>query len=129
MSLSALIADLREFKRRHPSADKAAIEVHFSAHSGTTKARSVYVGSNFSLRFSEANTDSFSNVVLSLSALMNYDMNPLVICVVRPTRLDFLIANSTFLKRISHSSHTFRVDNIRGSFLGHDIIENYEGVP
>ena len=127
MSLSDLIADLREFKRRHPSANKAAIEVHFSAHSATRKARSVYVSSNFSLRFSEANTASFSNVVLSLSALMNYDMNPFVICVVRPTHLDFLLANSTFLKRVSHSSHTLRVDNIRGSFLGHDIIENYDG--
>jgi hypothetical protein len=128
-SLSALIADLRDFKRRHPSADKATIEAHFSAHSSTTKARSVYVGSDFSFRFSEANTGSFSNVVLSLSALMKYDTNPFIICIVRPTRLDFLLANSTFLKRISHSSHTLRLDNIRGSFLGHDIIEDYEGVP
>jgi hypothetical protein len=128
MSLSALIADLRDFKRRHPSANKAAIEVHFSAHSGTTKARSVYVGPNFSLRFSEANTGSFSNVVLSLSALMRYDESPFVVCVVRPTHLDFLLANSTFLKKISQTSHKFRIDNIRGSFLGHDIIRVYEGI-
>ena len=31
------------------------------------------------------------------------------------------MANSTFLKKISHSSQLLRVDNIRGSFNGSDI--------
>jgi hypothetical protein len=53
----------------------------------------------------------------------------MIICIVRPDRLDFRLANATFLKRISHSSHNLRVDNIRGSFLGHDIMDEYEGLP
>lgn len=43
--------------------------------------------------------------------------------------LTCLLANSTFLKKISHSSHQLRENNVRGSFLGHDIIRNYEGIP
>jgi hypothetical protein len=50
------------------------------------------------MRFSEARTGSFSNTVLSLSALKAYDQNPFVIVVARPDRVDFLLANSTFLK-------------------------------
>ena len=84
---------------------------------------------DYAFRFSEANTGSFSNVVLSLSALQNYDALPFVICIVRPDRLDFRLANATFLKRISHSSHTLRLDNIRGSFLGHDIMDDYGDIP
>jgi len=38
------------------------------------------------------------------------------------------MANTTFLKKISHSSHQLRVDNVRGSFLGHDIMREYEGI-
>ena len=91
--------------------------------------RSVFVGNGFALRLCEANTLSFSNVVLSLSALQKHDRAAVVICVVRPDRLDFRLANSTFLRRISHSSHSLRVDNIRGSFLGHDIMDSYNGVP
>jgi hypothetical protein len=66
---------------------------------------------------------------LSLSALQKYDSLPVVICIVRPDRLDFRLANATFLKRVSHSSHQLRTDNIRGSFLGHDIMDDYEGIP
>jgi hypothetical protein len=71
---------------------------------------------------------SFSNTVLGLSTLKEYDGKPFVVCVVRPNGLEFLLANSTLLKKISHSSHQLRVDNIRGSFLGHDIYREYQNI-
>lgn len=129
VNLACAMALLLELKRRQPSANKAQIEEAFSNNSSMKKERSVYVGDGYAIRFSEANTGSFSNVVLSLSALQKYDANPMIICIVRPNRLDFRLANSTFLKRISHSSHNLRVDNIKGSFLGHDIMDECEGIP
>jgi len=36
-------------------------------------------------------------------------------------------SNTTFLKKISHSSHELRTDNIKGSFNGSDIMVVYEG--
>jgi hypothetical protein len=129
MSLQDTIAFLRQFKAAHPTANKAAVEAALVAACGLQKQRSVFVADGFALRLCEANTPSFSNVVLSLSALQRYDSLPLVVCIIRPDRLDFRLANASFLRRISHSSHSFRVDNIRGSFLGHDILDQYEGVP
>jgi len=38
------------------------------------------------------------------------------------------IANSTFLKKISHSSQALRENNIRGSFNGSDIVPTFEGI-
>ena len=93
------------------------------------KKRSVYSGLFFSIRFSLANTSSFSNVVLSLSTLKHYDDLPFIVCVIRPFSVEFLLSNTTFLKKISHSSQQLRVNNIRGSFLGHDIMRDYSGVP
>src|SRR5262245_10362747 len=52
----------------------------------------------------------------------------MVVCVVGSTRVRFLLANSTFLKKISHSSHDLRVDNVKGSFNGSDILTDYEGL-
>lgn len=129
VNLAGAVALLLELKRKQPSANKAQIEAAFSNSTSLKKERSVYIGNGYAIRFSEANSGSFSNVVLSLSALQKYDTNPMVICIVRPNRLDFRLANATFLKRISHSSHNLRVDNIKGSFLGHDIMDEYEGVP
>lgn len=129
VNLASDVALLLELKRKQPNANKAEIEAAFANRTSLKKERSVHVGSGYAIRFSEANTGSFSNVVLSLSALRKYDANPMVICIVRPDRLDFRLANTTFLKRISHSSHNLRADNIRGSFLGHDIMDEHERLP
>jgi hypothetical protein len=129
MSLSELVSALQEFKAKHPASNKADVERFLASFAHPRKERSVFITQDCCFRFSEANTGSFSNVVLSLSALQKYDSLPVVICIVRPDRLDFRLANATFLKRISHSSHTLRADNIRGSFLGHDIMDDYDGIP
>lgn len=123
-----MIEVLRHEKVTRPLANKADLEARYVTLCNPIKQRSVFIGNGYALRFSEANTGSFSNVVLSLSALQKYDSTPLVICIVRPDRLNFRLANSTFLKRVSHSSHQLRTDNIRGSFLGHDIFEHYDGI-
>lgn len=129
MDLQQVIAELIRFKAANPGADKEAVQAHIDGLGGFNKERSVYVGRDFALRISEANTGSFSNVVLSLSALRKYDAMPVVICIVRPDRIDFRLSNTTFLRKISHSSLALRIDNVKGSFLGHDIMDEYEGVP
>ncbi len=84
--------------------------------------RKVYYCENFAIRFSKATSETFSNTVLSLSTLQKYDDRPVIICVVLPKKNYMLLANTTFLKKISHSSQQLRVDNIRGSFNGSDIL-------
>ncbi len=128
MDVNRQISALISFKSNQPSANKADVEAFYKKTFGATKIRSVFQTDGFAFRFSEANTGSFSNVVLSLSALLKYDTDPFIVCIVRPDRVDFRLANTSFLKKISHSSHTFRTDNIRGSFLGHDILEKYEDI-
>jgi hypothetical protein len=90
--------------------------------------RSVYHRSEFAIRFSTANVKSFSNTVLGLSTLQKFDHLPFIVCLVRTGSIELLLANTTFLKKISHSSHQLRVDNIRGSFLGHDILRQYDDI-
>jgi hypothetical protein len=93
MSLSELLPALRKFKAERPTSNKAEVERFFTSYTQTRKDRSVFVASDYCIRFSEANTGSFSNVVLSLSALRKHDTVPVVICIVRPDRLDEGIPN------------------------------------
>lgn len=128
-NLERAIAFIRDLKRANPSADKARIQREFVERFAPVRVRSVLVGAEYAIRFSEARTGSFANTVLSLSALKSYDNKPFVVAVVRGNGVvDFLLANATFLKKISHSSHQLRLDNIRGSFNGTDIMTEYEGV-
>ena len=126
--LQSAIEFIRSYKAGNRSANKASIQESFIHRFRPAKMRSVYVGDGYALRLSEARTGSFSNTVLSLSALQAHDVRPLVVVVVRDRSVDFLLANSTFLRKISHGSHKLRINNIKGSFNGTDIVTEYEGV-
>ena len=93
-----------------------------------TKDRKIYYSENFAVRFStSSSTTSFSNTVISLSALKNYDENPFIVCLVTPNENKLFLANTTFIKKVSHSSQELRENNIKGSINGSDIIKNFNG--
>ena len=108
--------------------DKTRLAELLSESFRLTKDRSVYYCTDYAIRFSSSATRNFGNTVLSLSNLRKYDDRPFVVCVVTPTKNFCLIANTTFLKKISHSSQELREDNIRGSFNGSDIVREFEGI-
>lgn len=120
---------ISKFKTANPSANKSAVQKAWVEWAAPVKMRSVFVSDGFTIRFSEAKTVAFSNTVLSLYALAKHDARPFVVAVVRPTTVDFLLANATFLKKVSHSSQKLRLDNVKGSFNGTDIVTEYEGTP
>jgi hypothetical protein len=93
-----------------------------------TKDRSVYYCAEFAVRFSSSASRNFGNTVLSLSNLRKYDDRPFIVCLVTPTANHCLLANSSLLKKVSHSSHEFRENNIRGSFNGSDIAREFEEI-
>ncbi len=90
--------------------------------------RKVFSNENFAIRFSRSKNKRMSNTVLALSALKKYDTKPFFVCIVAPSVNYLLLANTTFLKKISHSSQTLRVDNIKGSFNGSDIMTEFQGI-
>lgn len=126
--LDEAIGFITAAKASEPSADKERIQALFVARFHPQRSRSLFLGRGYSLRFSETQGASFSNTVLSLSALHEVDDRPMVVCVVSPGGVRFLLANSTLLKKVSHSSHLLRADNVKGSFNGTDILADYEGV-
>ena len=93
-----------------------------------TQDRKVFYSSDFAIRFSKSKSKRMSNTVLSLSTLQKYDSKPFIVCIVTSDTNHMMLANSTFLKKISHSSQNLRVDNIRGSFNGSDIMPDYDSI-
>jgi len=108
--------------------DKIKLAILVGEHFSCVKDRSVYYTSEFAVRFCKANSNKFNNTVLSLSVLQKYDKIPFVVCISTPKENYMLLANSTFLSKISHSSQKLRVDNIKGSFLGSDIIRRFGNI-
>lgn len=126
--LNDAIRFIAELKAARPGADKAEIQDEFVRHFRPQQRRILYLGRGYAVRFSEVRGSSFSNTVLSLSALRAVDHQPVVVCVAGPNTVRFLLANATFLRKVSHSSHQLRVNNVRGGFNGTDILTDYEGL-
>lgn len=112
-----------------PQYNKQVVEDDVCTHFNLTKDRKVYHNEYFAVRFSysRSDSDSFSNTVLSLSALEKYDKIPFFVVLVRQSSTNLiLLANTTFLKKISHSSQELSMTNIKGSFNGSDIMRDYD---
>lgn len=109
-------------------ADKGDLAAIIKKEFGLVQDRKVFVCDDFAIRFSLSNKKRMGNTVLSLSALQKYDDKPFIVCVVSSSVNYLMLANTTFLKKISHSSQELRVDNIKGSFNGGDIMDVINGV-
>ncbi len=109
-------------------ADKSRLSSAVQREFGLVKERSVFYCEWFAVRFCTAASRNFSNTVLALSALHKYDDIPFIVCLVTPARNYLMLANTTFLRKISHSSQELRQDNIKGSFNGSDIMREFENV-
>lgn len=108
--------------------DKAKLAKLVCAQCDLTRDRSVFYCDDFAVRFSASASRNFGNTVLSLSNLRKYDDRPFIVCLVTPNENYCLLANTTLLKKISHSSQTLRENNIRGSFNGSDIARDFERI-
>lgn len=127
-SISELIDFFNKYEQENTRFSKEVTAAVVQSRFSLSKNRSVYYNDQFAIRFSTASGSSFSNTVLGLATLRSYDQVPFIVCIVRSNNVELLLANATFLRKISHSSQQLRQDNIRGSFLGHDILREYEGI-
>lgn len=108
--------------------DKNALSKKVKSVFHLSQNRSVFCGEYYTIRFCKATSKNFSNTVLSLSALKKYDQLPFIVCIVTPKKNYLMLANTTFLRKISHSSQELRIDNIKGSFNGSDIMNSLNDI-
>jgi hypothetical protein len=88
------------------------------------KNKKVLYANNLILRFSSAKK-GYSNTFLSFKRIIGYDDKPIVACIIRNDSIEFLLANSTFINCISHSSKNL---NIRGSANLTNIVRHFSGL-
>ena len=66
---------------------------------GLVSERSAHHAEDFSIRFVTARGASGNNCVLSLAALRRRDHIPFLVCILRSSGTDTLLANSTFIEK------------------------------
>lgn len=94
---------------------------------GLKKNKKVYFNKDLTIRFSSAKK-GYSNTFLAFQRILNHDATPLIACIIRNDTLEFLLANSSFISCISHSSKSLSTKNIRGSANLTNIIRVFSGL-
>lgn len=89
---------------------------------------SVFVGESFGIRFSSSRTPNPGNTVMAFAKVKKYDYMPLFVCIVTPKENVMLMTNSTFIKKVSHSSKELTLSKIRGSINASDIEKIHDGI-
>ena len=127
-----IIKELVDFvKSLEGSGDKEKVKSLVQKKFSLIKDRSVFYNESFAIRFGyngKNDRKHISNTVLGLSAIKNYDSKPLIFCIITHSVNHLLLINTTFLKKVSHSSKDLRVNNIRGSINCSDIMMTYDGI-
>ena len=119
---------IKDIKNLNGVSNKQTVISEIQKKFSLVKDRSVFYCDDFAIRFSQSKSKNMANTVLSLSKLQKYDDRPFIVCIVSSRENYLLLANTTFLKRISHSSMQLREDNIKGSFNGSDILTMFNGI-
>ncbi|GIQ68829.1 hypothetical protein DUZ99_13675 [Xylanibacillus composti] len=106
-----------------------AIEI-LTAQLGLSAKGKLYLPEDrsYAVRFSYSAKGAFSNTVLGLSKLLKVDDIPVLACLLMPESYKLLLANTTCLSKISHTSQQLSEKKIRGSFLGNDIRKQVDGI-
>lgn len=109
-------------------ADKNKLSTLVKQEFNLVQDSKVFYCDDFAIRFGwngKNNNKRISNTVIGLSKIKNYDDRPFIFCIVTNSENHLLLINSTFLKKVSHSSKELRVDNIRGSINCGDIMMKF----
>lgn len=116
----------QEFAMKDAGIKKEELAQRVSDRFALSADRSVFYADDMAVRFSHASGQTFSNCVVSLSVIRKYDDRPFLVCILRPSGIETLIANSTFISKVSHSSQQLSLTKLRGTILGHDILREFD---
>ncbi len=117
-----------ELHRTNPQIDKENFARQLAQRFGLERARSVFHANDFAVRFCYSDDAGFSNCVISLSTLKNFDDRPFLVCLLKPSGVETFLANSTMINKASHSSQKLTMYCVRGTILGHDILRSMDDV-
>jgi len=130
LSLNDLVAFLEDWRRRHPTGGKDALVRDSETRFRLGRDGALRVGQHFALRINEnTQSEKFPHAVVAIRKIVKYDHLPVVACLLTPTGQRLLLANTSFVRKVSHSSHRMRRVCLRGSILGNDIMSRCCGIP
>lgn len=119
-------------ERSQSISDKEILGKLLSQKFKVRKERSLFIVDDvIAIRFSHSKIDrnTSSNTVLAIKKIKEFDNYPILSVLVTPGTNYVEIMNTTFIKKVSHSSKKITYTNLVGSINYTDIMKEYAGTP
>ncbi|MEO6596807.1 MAG: hypothetical protein ABIP94_18830 [Planctomycetota bacterium] len=129
MNLAQLADFLLEWRSDHPVGSKKALVAAVAGQTDLRPDKALLVGPQWVLRISQMEErGNDSNAIVALRKIHEYDDRPIVVCLLTALGMRLVLANTSFVEKVSDRSYRLAKDHLTGSVLDTDILAAYDGV-
>ena len=129
MHLAELVAFLLNWRDANPNGSKKVLAAEVLARTDLKLDKALLVGKHCVLRISQMQeVGNDSSAVAAFRKIEEYDDRPIVVCLFTSRGMRLLLANSTFLEKVSDRSYRLTSEHLAGSIFDSDILAAHEGI-
>ena len=123
MHLAELVAFLLNWRDANPNGSKKVLAAEVLARTDLKLDKALLVGKHCVLRISQMQeVGNDSSAVAAFRKIEEYDDRPIVVCLFTSRGMRLLLANSTFLEKVSDRSYRLTSEHLAGSILDADFV-------
>jgi hypothetical protein len=129
MNLAELVDCILQWRDATPNGSKRRLADAVIAKSDLQLDKALLVGSQCVLRISQMQeSGNESNALAAFHKICDYDDKPVLVCLMTSRGMRLLLANTTFLEKVSERSYKLAADNLVGGVLESDLLSAVNGV-
>ena len=129
MQFVELVDFLLKWRDANPTGSKKVLSAAVLAQCDLKLDKALLVGKHCVLRISQMQeVGNDSSAVAALRKIDEYDDRPIVVCLFTTRGMRLLLANTTFLEKVSDRSYRLTTDHLTGSIVDSDILAAHGGI-
>lgn len=129
MNLAELVDCILQWRDATPNGSKRRLVDSLIAKTDLELDKALLVGSQCVLRISQMQeSGNEANAIAAFHKICDYDDKPVLVCLMTSRGMRLLLANTTFLGKVSERSYKLTADNLVGGVLESDLLSAVNGV-
>ena len=129
MHLAELVDFLLKWRDANTGGSKKMLSAAVLAQTDLKLDKALLISKHCVLRISQMQeVGNDSAAVAAFRKICEFDDRPIVVCLFTSRGMRLLLANSTFLEKVSDRSYRLTADHLAGSILDSDILAAHDGI-
>lgn len=129
MNLAELVDCILQWRNATPNGSKRLLADALVAKTDLQLDKALLVGSQCVLRISQMQeAGNEANAIAAFHKICDYDDKPVLVCLLTSRGMRLVLANTSFIAKVSERSYKLTNDNLVGGVLESDLMSAVDGV-